>query len=139
MYLVPITGWFIFGWLSYCDPVELHPYHLATDVMLPHLVGWRNAPGMFTAIPRHRIIPRYIQDIKRRMTGDISRRGVKAVAIVRKVVFVVVFFVLVSVEAGVLRQQALDGGRQEEGGTGVHTVPAIGESFSAHHLQEQIF
>ena len=86
---------------------------------------------MFTAIPRRGIIPR---DIARRMKGDISRCGVKAVAVVRKVVVVVLL--LVSLEAGVLRQQALDGGGQEGGGTGVHTVPTIGEPFSAPHLQE---
>ncbi len=84
---------------------------------------------MLAAIPRRRIIPR---DIARRMKGDIRRCGVKAVAVVRKVVFVL----LVSLEAGVLRQQALDGGGQEGGGTGVHTVPTIGEPFSAPHLQE---
>ncbi len=104
-------------------------FHLTIDAMLPYLVGWRNAPRMFTAIPRRRIIPR---DIARRMKGDISRRGVKAVAVVRKVVVLV----LVSLEAGVLRQQALDGGGKEGGGAGVNTVPAIGEPFSASHLQE---
>jgi hypothetical protein len=67
------------------------------------------------------------------MKGDIRRCGVKAVAVVvvRKVILV-----LVSLEAGVLRQQALDGGGQEGGGTGVHTVSAIGDPFSAPHLQE---
>jgi hypothetical protein len=87
---------------------------------------------MFTAIPRRGIIPRYICDIARRMKGDICRRGVKAVTVVRKVIVLV----LVSLEAGVFRQQALDGWGQEGGGTGVHTVPAIGDPFSASHLQE---